>query len=327
MVFKYFTLVLLVYTANNVMAAENSEPADQIASDSFRPDTQEFGNFRQIGEIILELEQAYPSNSFANINKGFSPVDGRFGPESNFTRAVADSTVRVVGGQDQQTLPQSESSSGYADPDGVLAGIIQPQDQMNNVTGIQFLTAEDIEQIERGKRGALDLAQIIKCSTGCDPLLFQGYGCFCGFLGSGEPVDGIDTCCKMHDWCYTTSNCMGLNYDLPYFVPFKWKCNGGAPYCIPGKSEKTGRNSCSHQLCECDREFSMCLKRYLPCPTSKAVCKKSPQRLIQNVGMGMASGKGIHHPKPSKPTYKAVPRYDERYSGRPSINLPNLHLG
>ena len=24
---------------------------------------------------------------------------------------------------------------------------------------------------------------------------------------------------------------MGLEYDLPYFVPFKWKCNGGAPYC------------------------------------------------------------------------------------------------
>jgi hypothetical protein len=47
----------------------------------------------------------------------------------------------------------------------------------------------------------------------------------------------------------------------------------------------------------------------------------------QNVGMGMASGKGIHHPKPNKPTYKAVPRYDERYSGRPAINLPNLHLG
>jgi hypothetical protein len=68
------------------ISAENSEPADQIATDSLRSDTQEFGNFRQIGEIILELEQAYPSNSFANINKGFSPVDGRFGPESNFTR-------------------------------------------------------------------------------------------------------------------------------------------------------------------------------------------------------------------------------------------------
>ncbi len=38
-------------------------------------------------------------------------------------------------------------------------------------------------------------------------------------------------CCKMHDWCYSTSSCMDLEWHLPYLVPFKWKCNGGAPYC------------------------------------------------------------------------------------------------
>ena len=40
----------------------------------------------------------------------------------------------------------------------------------------------------------------------------------------------------MHDWCYTTTTCMGLQYDLPYFVGFKWKCNGGAPYCSKTKN-------------------------------------------------------------------------------------------
>ena len=38
-------------------------------------------------------------------------------------------------------------------------------------------------------------------------------------------------CCKMHDWCYTTTSCMSLEWHLPYFVPFKWKCNGASPYC------------------------------------------------------------------------------------------------
>ena len=101
------------------------------------------------------------------------------------------------------------------------------------------------------------------------------------------------------------------------------------PHCelffilVPGKSAKNGRNSCSHQLCECDREFSMCLKRYLPCPTSKAVCKKSPQRMVQNVVMGVGTGHGHHQPKPYKPTYHAVPRGDYRI--QPAI--PQLNFG
>jgi len=152
------------------------------------------------------------------------------------------------------------------------------------------------EDIWRDKRGALHLAGIIKCATNCDPLSYKGYGCYCGFLGNGQPVDGIDTCCKMHDWCYTTTSCMDLEWHLPYFVPFKWKCNGASPYCIPGKTSKTDRNSCSHQLCECDREFAMCLQKYLPCPKSKAVCKNK-KRLWQNLLMGFGSGKGVHDPK------------------------------
>jgi secretory phospholipase A2 len=165
-----------------------------------------------------------------------------------------------------------------------------------------YNTFEGFEEFERGKRGALHLAAIIKCATNCNPLLFKGYGCYCGFMGAGTPVDGIDTCCKMHDWCYSTSDCHGLEWDLPYFVPFKWKCNGGAPYCIPGRTKRTWRNSCSHQLCECDREFAMCLHKYLPCPRSKAACKNK-KRLWQNLLMGFTSGHGMHHPHKSGAVY------------------------
>ena len=46
---------------------------------------------------------------------------------------------------------------------------------------------------DRGKRGAIELALIMKCvSPSCDPIDYKGYGCYCGFMGAGVPVDGID---------------------------------------------------------------------------------------------------------------------------------------
>jgi len=146
-------------------------------------------------------------------------------------------------------------------------------------------------QHNSSKRAAWDMYAMVKCSTGCNPLVFKGYGCYCGFLGSGQTVDGIDRCCKMHDWCYTTTSCMFLQYALPYFVPYKWKCNGGSPYCIAGKTKSSGPGSCSHQLCECDREFVHCLADF-PCPRKKAMCR-SPWRYFQNLFMGLGTGMDI----------------------------------
>lgn len=45
---------------------------------------------------------------------------------------------------------------------------------------------------QRTKRGVLHLFNMVSCATGCNPLTYKGYGCYCGFLGSGYAVDGID---------------------------------------------------------------------------------------------------------------------------------------
>lgn len=110
----------------------------------------------------------------------------------------------------------------------------------------------DVEDSGREKRSAYDLYSMVKCSTGCDPLLYKGYGCYCGFLGNGRPLDGIDRwvyhsiwmdfgvdwysipcrCCKAHDNCYEVSSCPKY---LEYFVPYVWKCYRGKPICGESK--------------------------------------------------------------------------------------------
>ena len=52
--------------------------------------------------------------------------------------------------------------------------------------------------------------------------------------------------------------------------------------------DRKGGDSCSHQLCECDRKFVSCLSRF-KCPHSKAMCK-SPWRYFQNLFMGLGTG-------------------------------------
>ncbi|XP_065093447.1 uncharacterized protein LOC135714105 [Ochlerotatus camptorhynchus] len=133
----------------------------------------------------------------------------------------------------------------------------------------------------RSKRGVYNLYSMIKCTTGCDPIIYKGYGCYCGFLGSGQALDGIDRCCKMHDYCYSAAKCPMF---LEYFVPYLWKCYRGRPLCAIDHGEWGGPNSCASRLCHCDLSLSKCLRRY-HCPRKRNVCTTSPLRLLQNLIM------------------------------------------
>ncbi|KAK4882087.1 hypothetical protein RN001_005406 [Aquatica leii] len=144
-------------------------------------------------------------------------------------------------------------------------------------------TGQNMSIANRRKRGVIHLYNMVSCATGCNPLIYKGYGCYCGFLGSGYPVDGIDRCCRRHDSCYDASNCPAF---LEYFVPFYWKCFNNKPYCGVDEDEDEwgGPGSCAYRICQCDRMLSECLSKY-PCPSSRALCRSSPVRLLQNALM------------------------------------------
>ncbi|XP_053605811.1 uncharacterized protein LOC128672587 [Plodia interpunctella] len=154
-----------------------------------------------------------------------------------------------------------------------------PEEQFSN--GFRLANTQPSRKENRGKRGVFHLYNMIYCATGCEPLIYKGYGCYCGFLGSGRPTDGIDRCCKMHDECYENLFCP---FFTVYFQPYYWKCYRNQPLCARENYHTVNQliNGCAAKLCECDRKLAMCLQNY-SCPKRRALCTSSPLRLLQNL--------------------------------------------
>ncbi|XP_023211378.1 basic phospholipase A2 PA-12C-like [Centruroides sculpturatus] len=134
----------------------------------------------------------------------------------------------------------------------------------------------------RVRRSIMQLAGMLRCTTGCDPLAYKSYGCYCGYLGAGDPVDDIDRCCWEHDWCYTNTRCPQL---FLYFFRYPWQCSPpGIPQCgtMP---ETTIAQQCARQLCMCDRAFVQCVRRF-PCPRQSVLCKTNPMVALQSIFFG-----------------------------------------
>ncbi|XP_013774171.1 basic phospholipase A2 caudoxin-like [Limulus polyphemus] len=143
-----------------------------------------------------------------------------------------------------------------------LHGVIDKDQEINSSKGLSKQKA----RTARARRSILQLANVLHCVTGCNPLTYKGYGCYCGYMGEGEPVDEIDRCCLEHDWCYTYSDCPQL---LIYFVSYRFECVApGYAHCENDHSMST---DCAAQLCECDRVFAHCVSKY-SCPSHRATC-------------------------------------------------------
>ncbi|XP_053945210.1 uncharacterized protein LOC128854825 [Anastrepha ludens] len=168
---------------------------------------------------------------------------------------------------------ENEEGNTEKDEDGESVYIARVNDPFGTSVKWELRNSTD-----RSKRDVFTLYSMIQCSTGCQPLIYKGYGCYCGFSGAGIPADGIDRCCKVHDKCYEYTNCISY---LEYFVPYVWKCYRRKPLCAIDHGEFGGPGSCAARLCQCDIQLSRCLRRF-SCPKRRAVCFSSRARRLQN---------------------------------------------
>ncbi|XP_018428583.1 PREDICTED: phospholipase A2, minor isoenzyme-like [Nanorana parkeri] len=125
---------------------------------------------------------------------------------------------------------------------------------------LTLLLAVTIVSARRQTRNLLQFRKIIKCTIPDSKPLddYNGYGCYCGFGGSGTPVDSLDACCKVHDNCYSDSrsvvNCNPI-FDNPYTEFYAYSCENKVVTC------KNENNPCEMHICECDRKAALCFSK------------------------------------------------------------------
>jgi len=159
-----------------------------------------------------------------------------------------------------------------------------------------FASFKSLAYLTREKRSLVNYNQVVRCAIDSKPIFtFSDYGCYCGGLGSGQPVDDIDRCCMNHDRCYDMLfdrlmctrlsryvdtydwDCVkdDLDHDASY-APFLeaiknvfnetgWRQQSKFPVC------KGSKSYCGISLCYCDVQAALCFAKYKS-PTVMAKC-------------------------------------------------------
>nr|ABU63166.1 phospholipase A2 precursor BF-42 [Bungarus fasciatus] len=91
---------------------------------------------------------------------------------------------------------------------------------------------------------------MIECAGTRSWTHYVSYGCYCGYGGSGTPVDELDRCCYVHDHCYGEAE--KIFKCNPKTKTYSYTCNK------PDLTRTDAKGTCERFVCDCDRAAAIC---------------------------------------------------------------------
>uniref|UniRef100_A0A4W3H1I8 Phospholipase A2 n=1 Tax=Callorhinchus milii TaxID=7868 RepID=A0A4W3H1I8_CALMI len=130
-----------------------------------------------------------------------------------------------------------------------------------------------------GPNAVWQFRNMIRCALPTSrPLLdYSDYGCYCGFGGYGTPVDDLDRCCHVHDYCYEEvgdiDECWPIR-DNPYTTIYSYSCSGKKIICSC---------KCQNSFCFniCDKKSAALVVGFVPLTTALFIFLNAPDTELQ----------------------------------------------
>ena len=166
------------------------ESDEELGEDSFKNhklsrvaaggSNSNFGD--KLGNMLVKPEASFEQGSIIKVNSsGIFPVSNLssiWEGQSSRNKNSNNKKERNYSDKPTQSRINENSSEDFVDEE-------KDGEEMDEEDGKEGKT---LMMRRRPRRSVVHLYDMVVCATGCNPLIYKGYGCFCGFMGNPKHI-------------------------------------------------------------------------------------------------------------------------------------------